>query len=141
GCSPAVIHLSLPCQPPEGQGLREGHDGASFSETAFPGQTARITTFASTRSSTGRSCNLYLTSKRPLLCIRALRAAKSGGPESTHCCRFPRDNGWTAVDPKQSFEFCSARAHRPIASLWPSAAGSASADYTGFFLLPDTLAD
>lgn len=24
-------------------------------------------------------------------------------PVSTHCCRFPRDTGWTAVDPQRPF--------------------------------------
>jgi hypothetical protein len=25
------------------------------------------------------------------------------GPLSTHCCRFPHDTGWTAVDPFRTF--------------------------------------
>ena len=53
------------------------------------------------------------------------RVGSGEGPESTHCCRFPHDKGWTEVDPLQPLacvdgNACSCPPSRPSPVTGPS---------------------
>jgi hypothetical protein len=62
----------------------------------------------STKCDAARSCKWPAASSAPSLRIR----------QSTHCCRFPHDTGWTAVDPLRILDMEPRRWQHPDLPEW-----------------------